>query len=601
MKAYDLLIPANSRDIPEFSITTNRTIKAGSHFHLWTPSFRLFFRNTVERFELAGRAPESLLHVKDDPCGHKKSFREVKAMEDIPAGSSFLIKIAVPSDKGLNLFGDIDLELGLVAFDEDAYKSDICRFPVHPYAPPFRIYVSATTPSRLEAYRRFNNDIYVRLADDKGATATPPSGDKPLTVSVRGKSIPLDPKGLARFSLPSDDADCFTITTNSGLSAAVNPLPQAPDIGNVYFGDIHWHTEMSTDGARSLVRALRTCRDELGLDFAGCSEHVLGEGDFGRSDVHDLIRVYRDFDQPGQFATIPGFEISRQYGHCNVYVKDFETLIRLANRFPEELSPSLKRKHGAFGTGDVVRLLEDGDSIVVPHHTNMDNAAGKGQAGTQPAWSAYHWPREPYPQHLRLMEMNQQRGSFETEIPDTDWQPPFWKNFRGGLGGSAQTALAKGHRIGFTGGTDNHFGWPTLDGNHGMVGGITGVVAADLSKESIVKALHARSCYATTGARMVAHATLNEVLFGSELKLNLTDPRSFKISIKGTAPLERVEIVSFQQVAHAFHLSGTDTSFEGVWNDDRPERAVEEVHYYVRARQVDGHCLWISPWWIDLA
>ena len=36
------------------------------------------------------------------------------------------------------------------------------------------------------------------------------------------------------------------------------------------------------------------------------------------------------------------------------------------------------------------------------------------------------------------------------------------------------------------------------------------------------------------------------------------------------------------------------------WLDDRPGRGLEDVYYYVRARQTDGHCVWLSPWWVDL-
>jgi hypothetical protein len=384
------------------------------------------------------------------------------------------------------------------------------------------------------------------------------------------------------------------------LEAMSTPLPCLANGQNVFFGDIHWHTACSTDGQRAMDKALRSARDELGLDFAGPSDHILDEGDYGRSTVRDQAEICAAFDEPGRFAVIPGFELSRRYGHCNVVTTHFDKLISLTDRFRSEYTPVLKSGTSRFTVEELCELFDDPETLVIPHHTNMDNAAGKGEPDTAPGWTAFHWPKTPIQHHLRLIEINQQRGSFESEIPDPVWQPPFWKRFHGGLGGSAQTALIRGHRIGFTGGTDNHHGWPTLEGNGGAVGGVTGVIADTLDAPSIVKALHARRCYATTGARIVAEAFLNGQPIGSEQPLEADAPREFHIRIRGTAPLERVELISFGQVAHAFPVDGSAVELDLEWKDIRPERPVEDVYYYVRARQTDGHLLWMSPWWIDL-
>ena len=163
----------------------------------------------------------------------------------------------------------------------------------------------------------------------------------------------------------------------------------------------------------------------------------------------------------------------------------------------------------------------------------------------------------------------------------------------------AQQALAQGHRIGFIGGTDNHSGWPTMHTGTQEICGVTGVIANELNAKSIHNALHARSCYATTGARIVAQATLNGALVGTEHELEPDTERRFSISLKGTAPIERVEIVSFGCVTHAFEVEQDSSEFTGEWVDDRPNRPLDNLYYYVRARQVDGHCIWMSPWWID--
>jgi len=40
--------------------------------------------------------------------------------------------------------------------------------------------------------------------------------------------------------------------------------------------------------------------------------------------------------------------------------------------------------------------------------------------------------------------------------------------------------------------------------------------------------------------------------------------------------------------------------FDSEWADERPGRALEDAYYYVGAREADGHCVWLSPFWIDV-
>jgi len=588
--------------IPEIQFQMERTVEAGCRFHVCSTSFRLFHSCTLAAVQVEGKK-DALSIVKEgsQPIrdAMKHSLGTIQAEESIPKGSWVQVTL-LPAKEMLNVAGDLEWDLRLSIINEQEFEANICRFPYHDLAQPVTLHLTADSATQLEAYRRFNGELIVRTSDSNGITS--PLEASKVKASVGTDTVLIDCQpGHGSAHISTDFEENISVEMTSGnWQTRSNPLPRLPHGEAVFFGDIHWHTELSTDGQRSLNRALAFARDDIGLDFAGPSDHALDEGDYGRATVRDQVAICERYNEAGKFAVIPGFEISRQYGHCNVYTTDFEKLIRLSDRFPDEFSPRIKQQQGVYGLDTIVSLFEDENTLIIPHHTNMDNAAGKGKPGSVPAWAAFHWPHKKYPQHLRLIEINQQRGAFESEVPDPLWQPAFWKQFSGGLGGSAQTGLARGHRIGFIGGTDNHNGYPTLEGNGGRIGGITGVIASDLSSESIVKALHARRCYATTGARMVATASLNDQLIGSEMELGMTAERAFTISIRGTAPIETVEIISFGQVAHSFEVTGKEDSFSGEWSDDRPERPVEDVYYYVRARQSDGHCLWMSPWWIDL-
>lgn len=40
--------------------------------------------------------------------------------------------------------------------------------------------------------------------------------------------------------------------------------------------------------------------------------------------------------------------------------------------------------------------------------------------------------------------------------------------------------------------------------------------------------------------------------------------------------------------------------FGGERIDERVGRPLRDVYYYVRDRREDGHCVWLSPFWVDL-
>ena len=87
---------------------------------------------------------------------------------------------------------------------------------------------------------------------------------------------------------------------------------------------------------------------------------------------------------------------------------------------------------------------------------------------------------------------------------------------------------------------------------------------------------------------------------GRELWLDPGAERRFRIRIRGTAPLAAVQIIHCGYVLADLSLPPDSTDVDLDWADERPGRGLEGVDYYVRARQTDGHCVWLSPWWVDL-
>ena len=75
-----------------------------------------------------------------------------------------------------------------------------------------------------------------------------------------------------------------------------------------------------------------------------------------------------------------------------------------------------------------------------------------------------------------------------------------------------------------------------------------------------------------------------------------------RIRVDGAAPLDRVQIIRGDRLAHTAELSPSMTGGEAVWNaeltwqDARPLRG--ETLYYVRVTQCDNHFGWTSPIWV---
>lgn len=471
---------------------------------------------------------------------------------------------------------------------------------------PVELHFTAGPVDHIEAVLKPEGQVLVEQFDRYGNPTQAEEGDN-LAVLGSDVRIPVTP-GLAAtaFTVQADVVGApragvrVTVQDRAARSAVSNALPVAIDGTPIYFGECHWHTDFSGDGQRSIAAALTSARDELGLDFAGPTDHMSPDGTYIHRLAIEQAEICRRFDVPGRFCVIPGAELSARYGHTNLYAADFDTFLSIVERFPHELLPAWQKKPDDYPLELLSALCPEGRAMIVPHHTNMDSAvkAGVVRDDGRPFWCALHWPQVTplLRQGLRLVEIVQNRGAFESEEPDG-----LWRVYWGRLGGSAQTALMRGHRIGFVGGTDNHTGWPSrLSGKAGY-GGLTAIQADALEGSTLFDALYRRRCYATSGARIVADATLNGFPIGSELRLLSGEQRTFDIRIHGTAPIVAVQILSMGTVLADLPVTGESLDFAATWSDDRPGRPLQDVAYYVRARQSDGHCVWLSPWWVDPA
>lgn len=253
------------------------------------------------------------------------------------------------------------------------------------------------------------------------------------------------------------------------------PAPRA------LFADLHIHSQ-DTVGVNTTESVLSFARDAAALDVAGYTAN-----DFNiRADRWAAaVDVCRDLHQEGRFLCFPGTEwcgASAVGGDRNVVFLGDEVRFPLA---PDgrslrvfdwnEDTPKDRAQDPGLATAahlhDAYRDLADGDRVLlIPH------------VGGRRALLEWHDPALE-----RLVEVASSWGHF-------DW---FYRD-----------ALARGQKVGASAAGDEHRGRPGGGapgvGSFGVAGGLTGVLADELTGAAVARALRARHTWATTGGRSVA-------------------------------------------------------------------------------------------------
>ena len=355
----------------------------------------------------------------------------------------------------------------------------------------------------------------------------------------------------------------------SGIIGSSRPIaPQFQPGGyDIYWGDMHNHTNLSGDGVRDIEDAYHYARYISGLDFVAVTDHE-GSKDWQRSQA-----CAKRYNAPGAFTTFLAYEYSwaGNSGHRNVYYLDDE------RPCPTPDDPN-----------DLWEQLPPGRALVIPHHPNTHSEGGTTRGRWQPTdWSVHH------PEFQRHVEICQLRGSFEVE----EIGGPV---VLGGNGSSARSALAQGLRLGFVGGTDNHRGHPgsRMDTMGGInfrlrpLGGLTAVLAHECTRESLWEALLARRTYATTCERILLDVSVNGALMGASTAPN--SAFAVRVAVIGAGTISRIDVIRDGKEAHS--VAGEGTACDFTWRDCPTE---QPVYYYVRVFQADGNAAWSSPVWIE--
>lgn len=361
---------------------------------------------------------------------------------------------------------------------------------------------------------------------------------------------------------------------------------------HMYWGQFHGESE-KFDAIDNIEGCLRHIRDEKALQFYGVSPFESND-EISVDAWKQICHHIQEFNEDHRFSTFLGiqFDLSDEGLGVQqiVYGKDNKPLLR-------------KKDIKAGGIKKLVKGLSVKEGVAFPSFT---------MSAKQP-FDFENLETEFQP----VVEIFNAWGSSECTEKEGNRFPISGKG-KNSIGskasGSILDALKDGYRFGFiAGGHDDRGVYQDLfDAEQNQYsGGLTSIIAEDHTREALLEALYKRSCYASTGPRIVlgfhiAGLGMGEVL-NTKQKPGLAFNRHITGYVAGPAPIKLIEILRNGEVIKTF--SPKQTSFEFAYDDTQAiEQHVLEskkqehpfVFYYLRAIQEDGHMAWSSPIWIEL-
>jgi hypothetical protein len=331
------------------------------------------------------------------------------------------------------------------------------------------------------------------------------------------------------------DIDLRVVGKDGAELARANPLRAVAAAPlRRYWGDLHGQSG-ETIGMGTAESYFRYARDQAFIDIVGHQGN-----DFQITDAFwtELNRLTADFDAPGRFVCLPGYEWSGNTGmggDRNIFFRREGRPIRRSSHVLVEGRTSTD----AIYTADhLFRALEGEDAIVIAH-----------VGGRYADLNYAHDGRLE-----RAVEVHSTWGTFEWLLHD---------------------AFARGYRVGVVCHSDDHKGRPgaTRPGasTFGAIGGLTCYLMPELTRDALFEALRRRRHYGTTGTRLfldlrgtfaqpvtafsedpqLARAdeyAVREVLMGDIVRPGPV-PMRLHAEVIGTSPIERVDVLHGTRVA----------------------------------------------------
>lgn len=360
----------------------------------------------------------------------------------------------------------------------------------------------------------------------------------------------------------------------------------------LYWGNFHEELVLH-DAKENIESCLRHIRDDEALQFFGTSSFESEEET--SADIWKGIGAHvSEFNEDDRFTTFLGLQWTGTPGEEGlrqiVYLKDSKPLLR-------------KKESKASHLKKIYKSHTPKDFVSIPIFT----------MGSETLYDFENFN----PEYEKVVEIYNAWGSSECTKAEGNPRPIASKSKKGikeKADGSIRKALNKNYRFGFVaGGLDDRGVFKGLfdEAQAQYSPGLTAILAANHSRDGLVQALDKKSCYATTGPRILAGLEIAGHPMGSELNTKAKPGLAYNRHITGyavgIAPIKEILIIRNGKPFHTLTPKGE--TFDFAFDDDEPLEKITLkskddrppfVYYYMRVMQADGHLAWTSPIWVDL-
>ncbi len=457
-------------------------------------------------------------------------------------------------------------------------------------------------PSIISRNKRF--DIIVRFEDIYGnLTSNAPEGTlidlsyQHLRENLSWKLFVPETGFIALPNLYFNEPGIYKIqlknlkTKEQFFSPPIKCLPEGAL--SLFWGALHGESE-KVDSAENVEAFLRHMRDDRALQFFATS--CFDSEEETSNEVWKTISTQvAEFNEDDRFVAMLGFqwlgEPKEEGLRHFVYAKDMKPIMRRK----DTKNNSLKKIFKTNNPKEMISIPSFSMGKTTNYDFNDFNAEFERVAEIYNAW-----------------------GSSECTAKEGNLRPIEGgkKGIQESAEGSLQKALNNGCRFGFfAGGLDDRGPYQGLfDADQTQyTPGLTAILAKEHTRSSLLEALQAKSCYATTGERMIMGLHIAGFTMGSELDTKSRPGLEYNRHITGycigTRPLHEAVLIRSGKVLRNLEINKdgivefeiddmdllSDIAMEG------KENQPPFVYYYLRAQQDDGHIAWSSPIWVDLS
>lgn len=360
---------------------------------------------------------------------------------------------------------------------------------------------------------------------------------------------------------------------------------------NLFWGLLHGESERY-DALENIESTLRYFRDDKALHYYASSS-VDSEEETSTDAWKTITAQVSEFNEDDRFISLLGFQ----------WIGDPKTEGVRQFVFSKDSKPIQRKKDAKTNSlKKIYKSIPSKEMVSIPCFTMGKNCP---------------YDFEDFnPEFERVVEIYNAWGSSECTAKEGNLRPIKGKGKNAvseDPSGSIQEALKRGCRFGFVaGGLDDrgiYEGFYESDQVQ-YTPGLTAILAKDHSRTSLIEALQHKSCYATTGARIIIGFNIAGASMGAELnnkdKPGLDFNRHISGYIIGTDKIKEASIIRNGAVIHTFKPGEYKLDF--AFDDTTPlgnvllqgkEETNPFTYYYIRVLQEDGHIGWSSPIWID--